>query len=491
MEQRSQTPMPAAEEDERLAVLASFDAGTLQDDPELTALVTFAAHLCDVPVAQISLVEQERQRFLAAKGVGVRETPREHSLCTHAMQRSELLEVRNAAESELFGSNPLVTGPPHIRFYAGQPLVSDEGAPLGALCVVDVQPRPEGLTPTQRDGLRVLAQAVMRRLSAHRETLHATRAIAQREEQLRTLADSMPAIVWSADADGRFDYFNKGLLDFIGSDDPSGSAFHPEDWVRCDAAWKHSLQTGETYEVEHRMLHHDGEYRWMLSRAIPVRNAAGDIVRWFGTAVDIDAVHKLSENRDLLSRELSHRIKNIFAVVVGLISLEARKNPDHRDFADTLIETLRALGRAHDFVRPASGSTRESLKGLLEVMFAPYGDGRVQIGGEEVAIAPRAATSLALVFHELATNSAKYGALSTDEGGVTLNIMGDGEVVKLFWQERGGPPIETVPEVDSSGFGSRLVEMSVTGQLGGSWERRFERDGLVVELTVSKEAIAP
>ena len=249
-----------------MRVLNSYYADALEDDPELRAIARFAAKLCDTPVALVSLVEGQRQRFLAREGLEEKETPREFSMCAHSMKRTMLMEVRDATKSDVFSTNPLVTGTPYIRFYAGQPLKSEEGAPLGALCVIDTRPRDDGLTAFQREGMEGLAQAVMRRLTAHRESRRAMRDLAQREEQLHTLADSMPAIVWSADPNGKFEYFNKGLVNFIGSADETGAAFHPDDWQRCDAAWKHSLATGTTYEVEHRMKHADGEYRWMLSR---------------------------------------------------------------------------------------------------------------------------------------------------------------------------------------------------------------------------------
>ena len=488
----------AEDEEQRLRVLRSFRAEDLKDDPQLAAIVRFAAHLCDVPIVQITLVESERQLFLAGQGLEVRETPREHSFCALAMLGEHVMEVFDASRDELFCANPLVAGEPFIRFYAGQPLVCEEGVPLGALCLMDTRPREGGLTDLQRQGLNVLARAVIGRLAVHRQTIRAGREVEERDEQLRSLADSIPAIAWSAGPDGTFEYFNKGLVTFIGEADGSGSAFHPEDWARCNEAWQHSLASGETYEVEHRLKRSDGQYRWMLSRAVPVRDGEGRITRWFGTAVDIDEVHRESETRDLLSKELSHRIKNIFAVVIGLISLESRRRPEHRSFAEELMQTLRALGRAHDFVRPVGGDTRESLKGLLEVLFAPYGAGdraRVLVSGADCATSARAATPLALVFHELATNSAKYGALSADEGEVTLDIVDGDGTLQLIWREHGAPPPPEAlaPEAqgENTGFGSRLVEMSVTGQLGGSWVRRFEPGGLVVELTVSKQAVAP
>jgi two-component sensor histidine kinase len=150
------------------------------------------------------------------------------------------------------------------------------------------------------------------------------------------------------------------------------------------------------------------------------------------------------------------------------------------------------LGRAHDFVRPASGSTRESIKGLLDVIFSPYVDGdkmqRVVVRGDESAISPAATTPIALIFHELATNSAKYGALSVDGGHITVDVTEGQENVRLLWQEHNGPaPMDN----GNSGFGTRLVELAVTGQLQGSWERRFETEGLVVELVLPRDAIAP
>lgn len=481
-----------SEEAERLQVLADHAPDSLQDDPELQAIVTFAAKLCDAPIALVSLVEHERQRFLAREGLAATESPRSTSFCAHAMLMEDTMEVADATLDPRFAHNPLVTGEPNIRFYAGQPLLTEKGMALGALCIIDTKPRPAGLNQLQREGLAVLAQSVMRRLYGQREAIEAQRELMARESHLRTLADSIPAIAWSADPQGNFEYFNKRMVDFTGKpDDKTGKAFHPEDWKKASAAWEHSLRTGEPYEVEHRLCRHDGQYRWMMSRAVPVRDSNGEIVRWFGTAVDIHDLYEMAETRDLMARELSHRIKNIFAVVSGLVSLSTRKKPEVKEFGDELIATIRALGRAHDYVRPAEGERRSTLHGVLEDLFSPYGIGegaRVTVRGDDAPIAARAATPLALVFHELATNSAKYGALSTECGTVDVEIQDRSDMLLLRWAEQGGPPTNG-PHPD--GFGSRLVEMSITGQLGGSWERRFEQDGLICDLKVAKAAITP
>ncbi|MXP26303.1 PAS domain-containing protein [Altererythrobacter indicus] len=475
--------------EQRNRALQAYGLDALEDDPELAKIVNFASKLCDVPIALVSLVEEERQRFLARKGLNARETPRSSSFCAHAMLLGSIMEVRDAMRDERFHTNPLVTGPPNIRFYAGQPLRSPEGVPLGALCVIDHHPRPEGLTEFQREGMAVLADAVMRRLRSRRETLAAKQELEYSEGQFKALADSIPAIAWSSDANGNFEYFNKRLIEFTGVD-PDRTTIHPDDLLPMQKAWAQSLEKGEEFERELRLQRHDGEYRWMMARTVPVKTATGKIIRWFGTAVDVDELHRISESRDLLAKELSHRIKNIFAVVAGLISLSIRRKPEHKDFGEELVQTIRALGRAHDFVRPAQHAADGKLQGLLEELFAPYGTdeyARIKVTGDEVKIGSRAVTPLALVFHELATNSAKYGALSIEEGLIDLEIIDEGDMVSLLWREKDAPPGELKT---AEGFGSRLIDMSVSGQLAGSWNRRWEGTGLFVELHLSKKALA-
>lgn len=117
----------------------------------------------------ISLLDDQRQYFLARTGIEQRETPRDVSFCRHTLGRSDVLEVEDTIKDPRFADNPLVTGVPGVRYYAGQPLVSAEGAPLGTLCVVDIAPHSRPLNQFQREGMAVLAQAAMRRLRAPRQ----------------------------------------------------------------------------------------------------------------------------------------------------------------------------------------------------------------------------------------------------------------------------------------------------------------------------------
>ncbi|MCY7398356.1 MAG: PAS domain-containing protein, partial [Sphingomonas bacterium] len=250
------------------------------------------------------------------------------------------------------------------------------------------------------------------------------------------------------------------------------------------------LATGEQYEIEYRLRHHSGEYRWTIGRANPIRNAEGEIVRWIGTCTDIDGAKRQAEKREVMSRELSHRIKNIFAVISGLIGLSARQTPEAKPFADQLRDRVLALGRAHEFARPHSDESRmtveaSTLHGMLREMLSPYpalDAGRIVIKGDDIPIDDRGATPLALVYHELATNSAKYGALAAPDGRIDINSKLTGEDVLIDWIERGGAAIAGKPA--RSGFGTRLVEMGVVKQLNGTIDRQWNEGGLTVRVTL-------
>lgn len=492
------TQNPTLDEVARARTMSLYDLAGAREDGALDDLVRFASQLCEAPVALVSVVEEQFQHFLARVGTHLSETPRSQSFCAHAMHGHHVMEVPNALLDPRFADNPLVNGPPHIRFYAGAPLVTPEGTPLGALCVIDDKPRT-GLSPLQREGLTVAASAVLGRLVARRtarEAEGARVALADSEIRFRTLADTMPQMVWSTLPDGYHDYYNARWYEFTGV--PEGSTdgeawngmFHPEDQDRAWEKWRQSLATGNPYQIEYRLRRTDGAYRWVLGRALPIYDGDGKISRWFGTCTDIHEQKLALEEREIVSQELSHRIKNIFAVISGLIQYTARIRPEFGPAASDLRERVTALGRAHDFIRPHSANSRhslpaDSLHGLLAQLFEPYqlgGRARIVITGGDVAIDDRAATPIALLFHELATNATKYGALSCEEGGVALEIDHGAETTSLIWRENGGPPVNA-PE-GNGGFGSQLIELSAVRQLGGSVRRDWRAGGLAVEIAV-------
>lgn len=484
----------------RAAAIAEHQIETLRDDTALRTITDFAAELCAAPIALVSIVEASRQTFLSRTGLEPSETPRETSFCAYAMLGDDIMIVPDARLDPRFADNVLVTGELGIRFYAGVPLVSDAGIPLGSLCVIDRTPRA-GLTPFQRQGLKVLAADVLNRLSDSRTSAISRATIADSEGRFRTLADSMPQMVWSTLPDGFHDYYNARWYEFTGM--PPGSTdgdgwndiFHPEDQDRAWGVWRQSLATGDPYQIEYRLRHRDGTYRWTLGRALPMTDAAGKITRWIGTCTDIHEQKLASEEREVIAQELSHRIKNIFAVISGLITFAARAHPEFKGIAEDLRHRVTALGRAHDFVRPHSARSRPeaeqtSLHGLLDALFLPYQSAsamRLHVDGADVAIDDRSATPLALLFHELATNATKYGALSNDVGTVTVTSLIDGNDIVLVWQEQDGPAV-TPPE--TTGFGAQLIDLSASRQLGGTVVHDWATDGLKVVVEVSRAALS-
>lgn len=175
----------------RLEDLKAFELEGLEGNSTLTALTNFAAKLCETPIALVSFVELERQWFPARTGLDARETPRETSFCAHTMRGDGIMVVSDASGDERFRDNSLVVGEPGIRFYAGAPLVTDDGVQLGALCVIDRVPRDD-LSPLQREGLLVLAKTIVVQLGQRRSTIHQKEELGAQESKFRILADTMP-----------------------------------------------------------------------------------------------------------------------------------------------------------------------------------------------------------------------------------------------------------------------------------------------------------
>lgn len=472
-------------------------------DPEgseqLDRIARLAALSCNAPIGLVSIVEADRQIFVGKSGLAVCETSRADSFCAHCMMGEAAMIVPDATLDERFRLNPLVTGAPAIRFYAGHPLISPEGQPLGAICVIDSKPR-EGLSGAQSEALETLAQVVLSTLEGMRADAAVKAAqsqslirVAELEQRFAVLADSLPQLVWSTLPDGRSDYFNGPWCEFTGLPAEASygtgwlSLLHPEDAPGAAHTWNRSVRSNEPYEIRYRLRRHDGVYRWVIARGHPLHDGEGNVIRWIGTCTDIHDEMAAADSLELLSQELTHRIKNIFAVIGGLVSLSSRNHPEAADFARELYDRILALGRAHAFIGSPGGRDASSLhggfKGMLTELLAPYIDkagGRIVVKGDDLIIDDRSATPLALVFHELATNSAKYGGIASETGTVEITLSA-GDPLRLTWTETG---VAVSGENKAPGFGSRLIDMSVQRQLGGSYTTRWIDGDLNIEIAI-------
>jgi two-component sensor histidine kinase len=199
----------------------------------------------------------------------------------------------------------------------------------------------------------------------------------------------------------------------------------------------------------------------------------------------VAAMARFDAQRALIQGELAHRIKNIFSVISSLLIVSSRTETDLGGFVKSVTGRIQALSKANDFivdVKPDGSGFSNGLAGLIDALLAPFtrDDRQVIMSFPTVSVGEKAASALALVIHELATNAAKYGALSTVEGYIDLKCHCNGDTVQIIWREVGGPALRDKPS--RKGFGTRMVTRTVEAQLMGTIERDFLADGLVVTL---------
>jgi two-component sensor histidine kinase len=268
---------------------------------------------------------------------------------------------------------------------------------------------------------------------------------------------------------------------------------HPADRDRVRAAFTATRGVTGGYETDFRIVL-DSEVRWISSRG---RGEDDGIHRrrMSGIFLDVTGRKQAEEGHELLAGEMSHRVKNLLAIATGLTHITSRSTSNTTEMAKELTQRLTALGRAHDLVRPLPGNQGSAalLGDLLSVLLAPYDDlgafsGRIRVAVERMGVGEAAITSLALVLHELATNSLKYGALSSGTGTLGITTVTKGDQLKLIWMERGGPEVKAPPE--ASGFGSTLVHRSVSKQLGGKIQYEWLPEGLIVSLLLDRDRLA-
>jgi PAS domain S-box-containing protein len=295
------------QEEERLAALRRYGVLDSPEEVSFDEIAQAVARFCGAPMAAISLVDETRQWFKAQVGLNVRETPRELSFCQHAMLRDDLYVVADAAEDDLFSTNALVTGAPHVRFYAGASIRSPEGLPLGALCVIDVRPRPEGLTAEQAMVLGVLARQVEAQLELRR-IAHDQKAVARaqaertmaaldREQRLVSALDSAEVGLWDWDVASGMVVGNTVMARLCGLIEAEAERglplaiffqhIHPADLPWLTHSIYRALETGAPFREEYRLALPGRDVSWASSRGRCIFDEDGKPARFRGIAIDI------------------------------------------------------------------------------------------------------------------------------------------------------------------------------------------------------------
>lgn len=318
---------------------------------------------------------------------------------------------------------------------------------------------------------------------------------------LGKLLNSIPQMIWTTGPDGDHEFLNQRWYEFTGATVAGGVSggwadrIHPEDQFDAGQEWSRCLKTGEPFDTQLRLRDGAGVYHWVLARSLPVRDQGGAVAGWQGTFTDISALKAREDQLDLLANELSHRIKNVFAVVSGIISLSSREWPQAAPFAETVLDRIGALARAHEYVR-SSGATPEPagsqpLHGLIHALMEAYNNAartRVTTGGVDVEVGIKAATALALVLHELATNAAKYGAFSTSGGTVDIVVDRLDDDLLIRWRERGGPSVPGPPSI--RGFGTAMANRVATAQLDAKISTCWRAAGVEVAIRMPIERLS-
>ena len=346
---------------------------------------------------------------------------------------------------------------------------------------------------------RLRAEEARRRAEAELRESEARESA--RAAELRTIMEAVPAVIWIArDPDCRVISGNPASYVFLRlsrENNPSLSA--PEDerprnfevlvdgrvLAPGELPVQRAACSEEVRNFEHETRFDDGTSRYLFGNATPLRDAEGNPCGAVAAFVDITDHKKAEEQRNLLVAELSHRVKNTLATVISIAQQSFSRNPNVDEARRSFDSRIRALAQTHSRLAEANWSG-VSFEAMLLDELAPYfrEDGRnVRVSGPPIAFNAKCALTLGMTIHELATNAAKHGALSTKSGSVDVawHVDSQDKQLRIRWTETGGP---TVKPPGRSGFGRLLLERALASDLGGDVQLSFAEDGLKCAIAI-------
>ena len=377
-------PELPANESARQATLDQLRILDTPPEARFDRLTRMAARLLNVPIALISLIDRDRQWFKSCVGLDVSETPRSISFCGHAILDRQPLVIEDTWEDERFCDNPLVTGTPNIRFYAGTPLHSADGQALGTLCVIDR--KPHTLSEEDRQSLRDLADCAEEQISARELAIHYREQELQQQNEslvmLKQLADMVPGGLYQfrryPDGHMSFPFSSVGIERTLGvtrkqARDNAIELFkiiNPDDLPAVEASINESARQLSTWSIQFRVRGKEGRWRWIEGHSTPQKLSDGSII-WHGYLEDIDdkksvmlslkeselqlrRLFELAPNGILLSDYLTSEIIDVNAAMLAstgyskdeFLKLDYRKllTPDHVTRRADALNQLRTTG---------------------------------------------------------------------------------------------------------------------------------------------------
>ncbi|MFD0466254.1 PAS domain S-box protein [Microvirga aerilata] len=324
---------------------------------------------------------------------------------------------------------------------------------------------------------------------------HAEAAQRESEQRLRSTYEHAFTSIAEVDASGRFLRVNEQLsiITGYGREELLQMTFiditHPDDLGSDLDQFRRQMAGGiDAYTLEKRYVHKDGHSIWVELSASRVDDVNGKPLYGIRVARDITERKRAEEHQRLLLNELNHRVKNTLTTVQSIVFQTLRNAPTPEDAQAALASRLIALSKAHDVLTRESWEAASLDQIVTEAMepFRAHGENRIQVAGPEVRLPPSMALAVAMALQELATNAVKYGALSNETGRVeirwSLDETDSPGHFHLRWEESGGPPVRPPAR---RGFGTRLIERSLAGDLHGEAKIEFATAGLVCTITAS------
>ena len=358
--------------------------------------------------------------------------------------------------------------------------------------------RTEQPVNSDRTGIREYDHAIAALAQASREISVRTSALRDSELRWRSIAETLPNLVWTDLPDGECDWLSSQWGKYTGIPEQEllglnwvDRVLHPDDRERTLACWRAACEDRGEYDIEYRIRRHDGQYRWFKTRGVPVRDASGKIIYWFGTCTDIEDIRSAERREQLLMQEVNHRAKNMLSLVQAIARQTAFKSP--QEFISRFDARLQALAASQNLL-VKSGWKEVPLESLVRTQLAHFADvldTRIILAGPSLKIKVAAAQALGVILHELSTNAAKYGALSAASGRVSIdwnvqNLDGGSAKFIMSWREHGGPSPQPPAK---RGFGSTVLERFARTSLSADTSIDFANTGVLWKLNCAIEEI--
>ncbi len=435
------------------------------------------------------------------------------------LRRRKEIELRGLAL--LFAAFIFLCGLTHIvqavtlwwPIYETQAYLKAATAIVSVITAVMIFPLiPKALAIPSPRALQVANESLKQEVSAHEGTLWNLREardeleqrVAERTQELQrakarleALITASAQIVWTTTADGLIEEDSPSWRAFTGQtyDQWKGTgwldAIEPNDRPATLSAWRKAVASRQMYQVEYRVKHVSGAYRWTNARGVPLLNDNGTVSEWVGMNEDITPRKQSEEHAQLIMGELSHRTKNLLAVIASLARRTFDGARDPKVQADDFVERIHGLARSHDLL--VRGDWRGvSLKELVISHLEPFGfeEERIVVAGPFVEIKPEAAQSIGLALHELATNATKHGALKSAQGRLRVSWEVHDEAapptLSIEWAE---VTVATEGPQKASGFGSTMLQQLVGASVGGSTEYVLENGRLFWKLVAPLDRV--